>query len=386
MISQMRIVIIRELQGRNCICPLFCFWGYFWLRDAIRGSEWPQKRRSTQVSESVANQGGPTIAAGTEKVASPYFKGRAAARPYPAPRNVRLLLVGTCCRVSFLYGAAMLFCGFGKKWEAGKLRAVRFGKNRPPGGSPVSNPGKIGRTGRVPNTDMLDLSKTGLVADARGFLPVNDHLETSVPGIYATGDVNGRFMLQHAAAFEVHYLRQKLLKGTTEPIDERHVAHAVFSYPEITSIGFTEDQPKADATPYVAVFEDWLASARAEAMRIDYPRIKRLVSPTDYSILGCHLVGPESATLLHQVMMLMRLKNDVRELANMIHIHPAINEYLLAAAVKTVGEGKKHPSNLQPTQRLWQTDSCTPFSRPPSSTPSATTNRGRVKMLGHAKV
>ena len=199
-------------------------------------------------------------------------------------------------------------------------------------------------TGRVPNTDMLELEKTGLLADARGFLPVNEHLETSVPGIFATGDVNGRFMLQHAAAFEVHYLRQKFLKGVTDPIDERLIAHAVFSHPEVASVGFTEEQLKTAGTPYVAVFEDWLASARAEAMRIDYPRVKLLVSPTDHSILGCHLVGPESSTLLHQVMMLMRLKNDVRELANIIYIHPALNECLLAAAVKAVGEVRKSQS------------------------------------------
>lgn len=195
--------------------------------------------------------------------------------------------------------------------------------------------------GRIPNTDSLDLAKTGLAADPRGFLPVNEHLETSVSGIFATGDVNGRFMLQHAAAFEVHYLRQKFLKDTTEPIDERLVAHAVFSYPEVASIGFTEDQLKATATPYVSVLEDWLASARADAMRIDYPRIKLLVSPADYAILGCHLVGPESSTLLHQVMMLMHIKNDVRELTEMIYIHPALNECLLAAAVKAVGEVRK---------------------------------------------
>lgn len=200
--------------------------------------------------------------------------------------------------------------------------------------------------GRLPNTDMLDLGKTGLTVNQRGFLPVNEHLETSVPGIFATGDVNGRYMLQHAAAFEVHYLRQKFLKGLTDPIDERLIAHAVFSHPEVASVGLTEEQLKATGTPYVAVFEDWLASARADAMRIDYPRIKLLVSPADHSILGCHLVGPEASTLLHQVMMLMRLKNDVRELANMIYIHPALNECLLAAAVKAVGEVKKHHRNL----------------------------------------
>jgi len=201
-------------------------------------------------------------------------------------------------------------------------------------------------TGRVPNTDGLSLPSTGLKVDEKGFLPVNEHLETEVPGIFATGDVNGRHMLQHAASFEVQYLRQKFLKGESGPINERLVAHAVFSHPEVASIGFTEDQLKADGTPYVAVFEDWLASARAMAMRIDYPRIKLLVSPADYSILGCHLVGPESATILHQVMMLMRLKNDVRELANMIYIHPALNECVLSAAVKAVGEVKRHPSNI----------------------------------------
>jgi dihydrolipoamide dehydrogenase len=201
-------------------------------------------------------------------------------------------------------------------------------------------------TGRVPNTDGLSLPSTGLKVDEKGFLPVNEHLETEVPGIFATGDVNGRHMLQHAASFEVQYLGQKFLKGESGPINERLVAHAVFSHPEVASIGFTEDQLKADGIPYVAVFEDWLASARAMAMRIDYPRIKLLVSPADYSILGCHLVGPESATILHQVMMLMRLKNDVRELANMIYIHPALNECVLSAAVKAVGEVKRHPSNI----------------------------------------
>lgn len=190
--------------------------------------------------------------------------------------------------------------------------------------------------GRKPNTEMLALDRTGLQADERGFLPVDEELETAVQGVFATGDVNGRFMLQHAAAHEVFYLRQKFLKGTQGPIDERLVAHGVFSHPEVASIGLTEEQLETQGKPYVAVFRDWQASSRAMAMRIDYPRVKLLVSPDDYSILGCHLVGPESSTMLHQVMAVMRLKNDVRELANMIYIHPALNECLLAAAVAAV--------------------------------------------------
>ena len=195
--------------------------------------------------------------------------------------------------------------------------------------------------GRIPNSDMLDLEKTGLKANARGFVPVNDFLETEVSGIYAIGDVNGRFMLQHAASFEAHYLRQRLLKGHDDPIDERLVAHAVFAHPEVASIGLTEQQLKEAGTPYVSVFQDWLASARAMSTRLEYPRIKLLVSSEDYSILGCHFVGPESSTLLHQVMAVMRLRNDVRELANMIYIHPALNECILAAAVKAVSLVRK---------------------------------------------
>ncbi len=195
--------------------------------------------------------------------------------------------------------------------------------------------------GRRPNTESLDLENTGLEADARGFLPVNDHLETIVPGVFAVGDVNGRFMLQHAASYEVFHLRQRFLNGLDEPIDERLVAHAIYSHPEVASIGLTEEQAKVGGRPYVAVVENWLASARAMAMRIDYPRVKLIVSPDDYSILGCHLVGPESSTLLHQVMVVMRLKNDVRELANMIYIHPALNECLLSAAVKAIAAVEK---------------------------------------------
>ncbi|MFK7849822.1 MAG: NAD(P)/FAD-dependent oxidoreductase [Akkermansiaceae bacterium] len=192
--------------------------------------------------------------------------------------------------------------------------------------------------GRRPNTQSLDLEKTGLTPNSRGFVPVNDNLESEVPGIFAAGDVNGRYMLQHAASYEVQYLRKKLIKGLTGPIDERHIAHAMFTHPEVASVGHTEESLLAEGIPYVSVVEDWLASARAMSTRVDYPRTKLLVSPKDYSVLGCHLIGPEASTVIHQILMLMHLKNDVRELLEMIYIHPALNELFMPAAVQAVAK------------------------------------------------
>ena len=167
---------------------------------------------------------------------------------------------------------------------------------------------------------------------------MNDHLESEVPGIFAAGDVNGRYMLQHAASYEVQYLRKKLLNGLTNSIDERQIAHAMFTHPEVASVGHTEESLIAEGIPYVSVLEDWLASARAMSTRVDYPRTKLLVSPKDYSILGCHLIGPEASTAIHQILMLIHLKNDVRELLEMIYIHPALNELFMPAAVQAIAK------------------------------------------------
>ena len=190
--------------------------------------------------------------------------------------------------------------------------------------------------GRVATTDDLGLEHTGLRTDARGFLEVDDHLRTSVPGVYAAGDIAGRHILQHVASYDIHYLRRCLLKGETGPIDYGMVPHAVFSDPEVAGVGATERELKEKGVPHVAVTEDWLASARAMASRLSYPRTKLLVSPEDYRILGCHLVGPEASTMLHEILPLLRVKNDVRLVTETMHIHPALPEALLAVAVSAV--------------------------------------------------
>ena len=181
--------------------------------------------------------------------------------------------------------------------------------------------------GRVPNTKDLGLENTDLEADKRGFLQVDDCLRTEVEGVYATGDVAGRYQLQHVATADVQYLRGRFLKGENEgPVEYGEVPHGVFTDPEVAAVGATEKELKEKGTPYVSVLNDWTSSAKAMSWRLDYPRTKLLVSPDDYRILGCHLIGPDAATVIHQVLAVMKLKNDVREIAGMMYVHPALPE------------------------------------------------------------
>jgi dihydrolipoamide dehydrogenase len=192
--------------------------------------------------------------------------------------------------------------------------------------------------GRLPNTSGLGLENTKIETDSRGFIKRDGYLETTVPGVFALGDVAGQYILQHAASYEVYYLRQRFLGDESEPLDFGPMPHAVFSDPEVAAVGLTEEQAKQSGTPSIVVTKNWLASARAMSTRLDYPRTKLIVDAGTHEILGCHLIGPEASTMIHQVLAVMRLDNDVRLLKDMVHIHPALPEALLAAGVEAVNK------------------------------------------------
>jgi dihydrolipoamide dehydrogenase len=118
----------------------------------------------------------------------------------------------------------------------------------------------------------------------------------------------------------------------------------VFTHPEVASVGLTEQKAKEKGITYVASSKGWRASAKAQSLRIKYPRTKLLIDPDTYAILGCHLVGPQSATMMHQVLSIMHIDNDIRHLKEMIYIHPALSEALLPAAVKAVSAVKAYNS------------------------------------------
>ncbi len=186
--------------------------------------------------------------------------------------------------------------------------------------------------GRQLNIDTIGLENTGITLDERGAMARDDYLQTSVAGVYAIGDAATRYQLQHIASFETKFVQRRILEGNTARIDYGAISHAVFSNPEVAATGMTETEAKASGRRYVAVIEDWALSARAMSTRLSYPRTKLIVDASTFEVLGCHLIGPESSTMIHEIMMLMHLDNDIRKITQLIHIHPALPEALVVAA------------------------------------------------------
>lgn len=199
-------------------------------------------------------------------------------------------------------------------------------------------------TGRIPNTENLGTENTDILLDKRGFIERDSNLETSIKGVYAVGDVAGTYQLQHAASFEVNHLVNCLIenkKQASSEIPTPLMPHAVFTDPEIASVGITEqdlDKHEISENDVVIVETNWKSSARLLSWRIDYPITKLIVKKSDYSILGCHMIGPESSTMIHEILMLIHLNNDIRNISSMIHIHPSLSESLLAVTTAAISE------------------------------------------------
>ena len=185
-------------------------------------------------------------------------------------------------------------------------------------------------TGRKPRIQ-ADFANAGIEYDERKGVVVDENFETTVKGIYAIGDVNGRQMLAHAAEMQgIHVVNQIL--GKTDNIRFDIMPAAIFTTPEAACVGPTEDQLKAQSIAYECRKAFHRANGKALAMGETEGVLKLFSEPDAGRILGCHAYGAHAADMVQEVSVLMNLNTTVEQLRNMVYIHPTVNEILLAAA------------------------------------------------------
>ena len=185
-------------------------------------------------------------------------------------------------------------------------------------------------TGRKPRAQ-ADFANAGVEFDERAGVKVDDDFQTSVKGIYAIGDVNGRQMLAHAAEMQaVHAVNHILDKKDAIRFDI--MPAAIFTTPEAACVGPTEEQLKERGVAYECRKAFHRANGKALTMNETEGMLKLFSEPEAGRILGCHAYGAHSADMVQEVSVLMCRDTTITQLRDMVHIHPTLNELLLTAA------------------------------------------------------
>lgn len=184
-------------------------------------------------------------------------------------------------------------------------------------------------TGRQANVEGLGLENTSIEVGRRG-IEVDDNMQTTVPHIYAIGDVNGRQMLAHAATFQGFHAINHIL-GKTDNIRLNIMPAAVFTHPEIASVGLTEDKCKEMGIACDVRKSLYRANGRAQASEATDGLLK-LVCDDQGKLIGCHALGQEASWMVQEVATLMNFDATADRLAEIVHIHPTLSEILLNAA------------------------------------------------------
>ncbi|TGK04076.1 dihydrolipoyl dehydrogenase [Leptospira langatensis] len=190
-------------------------------------------------------------------------------------------------------------------------------------------------TGIKPNTDWLDLQNTSIQTDEKGYIKTNEYLETTAPGVYALGDIIGRYFFRHSVNFEGEFLFQSLyVDKVRTPVEYPPVPHAVFTHPQVAAVGKTEQELIREGTQYISAINPYSSSATGMARLSEDQFVKILVSPKTRKILGAHIIGDEASNLIHLFILLMTMGGTLEDLLKMIYVHPALPEIARNAARK----------------------------------------------------
>ncbi|TEU02753.1 MAG: dihydrolipoyl dehydrogenase [Dehalococcoidia bacterium] len=181
--------------------------------------------------------------------------------------------------------------------------------------------------GRRSNADLLKVENTGVEIDGRGFIRVNEYLETSKKNIFAIGDANGQQMFTHVANREALVVVQNMFYSADLKMDYNAIPHAVYSHPQIASVGLTEAQARKEYDMSVGRVR-YFDVAKGEAMMEEEGFAKAIVEKASGRILGFHIIGPYAPVLIQEVVNAMTSGGQIDEINEGIHIHPALSELI----------------------------------------------------------
>jgi mycothione reductase len=189
----------------------------------------------------------------------------------------------------------------------------------------------LAAAGRRSNSDILKPEKTGVETDERGWIKVDPFLRTTKEGIWAFGDALGKHMFRHTANYESEVVWGNAFTEHQHPVDEHAVPHAVFTHPQVASVGMTEEQAKKSYEILVGV-KKYYDVAKGYAMGEEDGFVKVIVDGETGRILGAHIIGPHAAILVQQLVYVMNAEEqDYLPLARAQTIHPALSEVVVGA-------------------------------------------------------
>lgn len=180
--------------------------------------------------------------------------------------------------------------------------------------------------GRQPNTDELELAAAGVATDDHGFIRVDDRLQTTVSGIWAAGDVNGQQPFTRICQEEGKVAYANAFEGQALEIDRLALPHAIFTDPEIGSVGLTEDAARAAGHDVAAGLVTFDRVEKAEIIGETAGFIKYVTDRRTHRLLGCHVVGPAAADLVYDAVIVMRHRGTLDELALAVGVFPTLQE------------------------------------------------------------
>ena len=186
--------------------------------------------------------------------------------------------------------------------------------------------------GRAPNTQGLGLGDVGVKTDNRGRVVVDDHFATSVPGIYAIGDVIEGPMLAHKAEEEGVALAE-LLAGQAGHVNYDVIPSVIYTAPEVASVGKTEEELKEAGIAYQVGKFPFTANGRAKVNRTTEGFVKVLADADTDRVLGVHIIGADAGTMIAEAAVLMEFGGSAEDLARICHAHPTLNEAVKEAAL-----------------------------------------------------